>query len=455
MIDADRRSAFMSCDVRGRYPESVNEGLFAAIGVAMREVCPGVQSTLLAGDVRASTPSLIAALAGGLAPDPITAAWPLATPLAYFISREWGFGRTLVVTASHNPADYNGLKLLHDQRPPTTDDLRRLRRATEKVLQEGRAPAPARIRPSDASAWVEEYTERMARMAAATRPLRLVVDPGNGCLCGLAAPMLERAGHQLTEINGGVDGAFPGRGPDPTVSGALSELSSEVRRLGANLGVAFDGDGDRAVFVDDEGVRVAGDAAAFLLAAEASDRHPGAPIVLDVRTSRALASLLGDRGARVISSYPGHALVRAAMAEHEASFAGELSGHYFFSDLGHDDGLYAALRLARIVGSQGSLSELVTSLPHRPSLDEIRLPFTGELASVYDAIEQACPDAMVQRGESGIGVEWDGAWALVRPSITEPLLTIRGEADSIDDLARLRAILSAALSGAGVQLEDE
>lgn len=455
MIDADRRSPFMSCDVRGRYPESVNETLFAAMGVAMGEVWPGERSTLLAGDVRTTTPGLIAALAGGLAAEMITAAWPLATPVAYFVSREQGFGRTLIVTASHNPAEYNGLKLLHDQRPPTADDLRRLRRATDMVLQERSAPPPAPIRPSDTSPWVAEYTERLSRMAASTRPLHLVIDPGNGCLCGLAALVLSKAGHRVTEINGEMDGAFPDRGPDPTAPGALSGLSSAVLRVGADLGVAFDGDGDRAVFVDGDGTRVPGDATAFLLAAEAFDRHPGAPIVLDVRASRALANLLGDRGARVVSSFPGHALVRAAMAENDASFAGELSGHYFFSDLGHDDGLYAALRLSRIVGSQGRLAELVASLPSVPSLDEIRLPFAGEPAAVYDAIERACPDAVVERGESGIGVEWEGAWALVRPSITEPLLTIRGEADTVEDLARLKAILTAALSAAGVRLEDE
>ncbi len=455
MNQAERLSAFMSCDVRGRYPTAVNEALFGAIGRGLPEVWPGSRSTLVVGDVRASTPSLISALVGGLAPDPVTVSWPLSTPLAYFVSRQQQLGRTLIVTASHNPADYNGLKLLHGQRPPTADDLRRLRLSTERILSEGGALAPAQIRPADPSAWVTDYVGRLSRLAPATRPLRLVVDPGNGCLSGLAARALVAAGHQVSEINGEVNGGFPSRGPDPTAPGALSGLSGEVERLGADLGVAFDGDGDRAVFVDGEGARVPGDVVSFLLAAESAETDPDAPIVLDVRTSRSLSHLLQERGVTVVWSYPGHALVRTAMAEHGASFAGETSGHYFFGDLGHDDGLYAALRLARLVGSGGSLADLVASLPQVHSLDEMRLPFAGEPAAVYDAIEQACPGAIVERGASGIGLEWDGAWVLVRPSITEPLLTVRGEADSLEDLARLKSIVSAALAGAGVQLLDE
>lgn len=442
----------MACDIRGRYPESVNEPLFAAIGAALGELWPDYTTVLLAGDVRHSTPSLMAAIASGLQSSKVTVCRPLATPLSYFVSRRFGFDCTLIVTASHNPSEYNGLKLLHGRRPPSTEELCRLRTASERLLATRSAVAPADITPTDGRAWEALYSSTLVALAPAARSLRVVVDPGNGCLCGLAASVLQAAGHDVVEINGTLDGTFPGRGPDPTAPEAWQPLSDTVKRFRADLGVAFDGDGDRAVFVDELGVRVPGDSAAFLLAAEADSRYPGNPVVLDIRTSRSLTRLLTAEGAEVVWSYPGHALVRSTMTERSASFAGELSGHYFFRELGHDDGLYATLRVTGLVGRHGFLSEMVGALPHPPGLDELRLAYGGEPEQVYTALERAGLQAEVERGPLGMVLTWDGAWALVRPSITEPLLAIRGEADSIEELERMRRRLAAALATIGVHL---
>lgn len=445
-------SPFLTCDIRGRYPDVVDEALFFAIGRALGERWRSPGSTLLVGDVRHSTPALIAALAAGIGRSDLTVAWPIATPLAYFASRRLGFAHTLIVTASHNPAEYNGLKLLNGRRAPTAEELCHLRAASELLL--GGAPPPPTAAPNSGAieTWVEEYEQALVRLTPASRPLRLVADAGNGCYGGLAAAVLGAAGHQVVEINGKRDGSFPGRGPDPTGPGALRELAATVRRCGADLGVGFDGDGDRAVFVDERGERVSGDATAALLATEAWERAPDRPLVFDVRTSRLLARRLTDRGAEIMWSYPGHALVRAQMLDSGASFAGELSGHYFFSELGHDDGLYAALRLAALVGRTAALSSLVGELPQGPGLDEIRVPYGGAAAAVYDALESADLGARVERGPMGMALTWDGAWALVRPSITEPLLTIRAEADTGEELERLRARLRAALAKVGVEV---
>lgn len=453
MREAGLSSPFLACDIRGPYPGAVDETLFTAVGRALAAQWPAGDTVLLAGDVRHSTASLIAALALGMEGLALTPAWPMATPLAYFVSQRHGFAHTLIVTASHNPPEHNGLKLLNGVRPPTTEEILRLRDATELQVRPDCGRTIPTLSTADTTTWAEAYGRTLAALAPAARPLRLVVDPGNGCYCGLAAAVLREAGHYVLEINGTPDGAFPGRGPDPTAPGALVGLAEAVRCHGSDLGVGFDGDGDRAVFVDERGRRVPGDAAAFLLASEAWQLSPSAPVVLDVRTSRSLARLLTDRGAEVVWSYPGHALVRAEMQNRGASFGGEISGHYFFRELGNDDGLYAALRVGALVAATQPLGMLVDALPRSPGLDEIRVPYEGNPETVYDALEKAYLGALIERGPLGMALTWDRAWALVRPSITERLLTVRAEADTSDELARLRALLRTALAAANVNLE--
>jgi phosphomannomutase/phosphoglucomutase len=446
--------AFKPCDVRGRYPEAVNERLFWAIGRALACRYPDPQSLLLAGDVRASTPPLLDALWDGLGRPQATVLSPLATPAAYFVGRELNADLTLIVTASHNPPAYNGLKLLASSgRPPSPEEWGDLQSATEALLDTSSGPTDVGTAPRAAvDPWLDQYCEALLRLCGPSGGLRVVVDPGNGSLCRVAASALRQAGHHVLEINAEPDGSFPARGPDPTAPGALAGLASAVVRAGADLGVAFDGDGDRVVFVDETGQVAPGDVAAGLLALEAIERAPRAPVILDVRASRTLASALEAQGARLAWSYPGHALIRAQLLEQGAAFGGEISGHYFFAELGGDDGLYAALRLARLVAEKGHLSALAAALPRGHTLNEVRLPFEGPADPVLDALEAAFPEAVADRRSAGLVLEWQGQWALVRPSITEPLLTVRGESSSPDGLRQLIAQLDGVLQRFGLTL---
>jgi phosphomannomutase / phosphoglucomutase len=442
-------SAFKPCDVRGTYPDVVDERLFYAIGRAIARLWPDTCPYVAGGDARLSTPGLLAALVAGLGGEGAAVLQPFPTPGLYYVGAATGAALTLIVTASHNPAHYNGLKLLLRGEAPGEADLRRLAEATAAAVVAGvPEPLPA-VTGGDVGAWVAAYTRHLLALAPPQRRLRVVADPGNGCLCGIAAEALRLAGHEVVEINGSLDGRFAGRGPDPTAPGALDALCTAVRSAGADLGLAFDGDGDRLACVDGSGAPVAADAIAILLARQAFRLHGGS-VVLDVRASRRLAAWLRLQGASVAWSRPGHAFLRSELRRRQAAFGGEISGHYFFAELGGDDALFAALRLAALVGSDGPLADLVAALPRARSLREVRLPYGGPVAPVLAAIEAHCRPASVERFGDGLSLDLGGAWVVARPSLTEPLLALRCEADSLARLRSTADCIEAALAPFGL-----
>lgn len=446
-------AAFKPCDVRGIYPDEVNEPLYRALAGALLARWPAAGPVVVAGDVRESTRGLMAALSGGLSAagvEPVLLQ-PLPTPAAYFAGARLGAALTLVVTASHNPPAYNGLKVLAGNRPPGPEDMAALEQATAARLGQT-ADDGGVAQWAEASRLQAAYAEHLLRLAPALPPVTVVVDPGNGCLCGLAATVLRRAGARVTEINGGIDGRFPGRGPDPTRPGALATLARAVREAGADLGAAFDGDGDRVVFVDETGEVVAADAAITLLGEQALARHPGGAVLLDIRASRRPAGRLAELGARVAWSPPGHAFLRSAMLDERACFGGEISGHYYFSETGGDDGLYAALRLAAYAAERGPLSRAVRALPRSPALREVRLPYRGWVEPLVAALSQALAPAATRSLAGATVMEMDGAWLVVRRSITEPLLALRCEADDVARLRRVVATAATALAPFGLDL---
>lgn len=442
---------FMACDVRGSFPEQVNSELFERMGVAIGRVWPRLESALLAGDLRASTPELLAALGRGLEAPIRLRLQPVPTPLAYFVAREIGVDITLVVTASHNPVQYNGLKLLLRRGSPMPAELARL--ASETMLVREPTGGPEVSWAGDApQPWVDAYIERLGQLAGTQTPLRLVVDSGNGCMAGIAARALRLLGHRVDEIHATADGTFPARGPDPTAPGALKPLRQAVQDGGVDLGVAFDGDGDRAVFVDGAGQTVAGDVIGAALAREASERSPGRPVVMEMRTSPVLRRQLTTAGLTVASCPPGHSLVREAMRQERASFAAETSGHYFFAELGHDDGLYAAMRLTGIVAAGQPLHELVRSYPTGARLPEVRVPFRSPAQPLFDALQERSPSAQATLEAAGLVLDWGDAWLLVRPSITEPLMTVRAEALTSERLEAMLAEVRPTLVAYGMPL---
>lgn len=457
-------SPFQPCDVRGVYPAEVNERLLAAIGRVLPSVLPFDGPLVLGGDARLSTPSLLSALATPLASAHQFAAvlQPFPTPGLYYVGQEVAAGATLTVTASHNPPHYNGLKLLVHGEAPRQEDMARLAAAAARGYErgaEGRGGGPeveatlggGACDRSDAAEWARRYAEHLLSLAPTSRPLRLVVDAGNGCLCGLAAHALRRAGHAVSEIHGHLDGRFPGRGPDPTANGALDDLAAAVVAARADIGVAFDGDGDRVVFVDACGGVVPADSIAALLGAQAiaSDRDT---VVLDVRTSRLLTAWLRQRGAEVMLSRPGHAFVRSALRRRHARFGAEVSGHYFFAEMGGDDALYAALRLASLVGEHGPLAHQVAALPAFHVMPEARIPYGGPAEPVLAAVSEMLAPLAVDDFGGGLILDLGDAWVVARPSITEPMLAMRCEATTVGRLGEVVSHLEQVLNGFGLSL---
>jgi len=439
-----------SYDLRGVVGRDLTEedayglGLSYASAVARR----GTARVAVGYDGRLSSPALEAALAQGLA-DGGTAALRIGlgpTGMLYFAVHEHDLDGGIMVTGSHNPPDQNGFKLLIGKDPVHGPALAELI---------GR-PRTARRAGSIGPLAVEErYVARLADAAAGAPPFRIAWDAGNGA----AGAVVERLSRMLPGehhlLNCTINGRFPAHHPDPSLPENLAALRATVAERGLDLGIAFDGDGDRIGVVDSGGEIVWPDQILLLLARDILPGYPGAPIVADVKSSRVLFDGIAAAGGRPLLSRSGYVLVREAMIAAGAPLAGEMSGHIFYADRwnGTDDAIHVAMRLLGALGRSGrSLAAFRASLPRTHATPEIRLPCPDGakatiLARVAERLERE--DAAIDRTD-GLRVSAADGWWLLRCSGTEPKLTARVEAWSEDALSRLRADLFARLAEAGL-----
>ena len=419
-------SIFKACDIRGIYPDELDEELFAGLGRAMgtllRERAPAPRA-IVGGDVRLSTPGLRAALIEGLAATGCHVAdvGTVPTPVVYFAARRHRPDGLAIVTASHNPPDHNGLKLCLGDMPVTPDEIARL----AQVAASGRfASGHGGVEPVAVEG---DYTAFLCAEAKPGDGFRLVLDCGNGAYADLAPRVLRRLGYDPVELFCTPDGTFPNRSPDPSVPENLTALREAVAAHGAPLGVALDGDGDRVAIVDDRGRTLTGDQGIILLA-----QHllaTGDKAVCDIKCSRAVLDAIEARGAEPLLERSGHAFIKTRMIQESARFGGELSGHFFYRELdGGDDGLYSILRIAELARDAGRpLSAVVDAMPRYAITPDVRVPYgRGDGESRLDELA-AGADGEVLRLD-GVRVAWPDGWALARVSVTEPLLTFRFEA---------------------------
>jgi len=418
-------SIFKACDIRGAYPTELDEPLYAdlgrAIGTALREATP-TPHVVVAGDVRRSTPALRAALIGGLVATGCRVAdiGIAPTPLAYFAARRLRPDGLAIVTASHNPAGDNGLKLMLGHMPITIEQMARVQRTlADRRFATGNG--------SVATASLEtEYVEWLCSTAQPGRGMRLVLDCGNGTFSALAPRVLRRLGYDVVELFCTPDGTFPNRPPNPSIAENLEELRRTVPQAGALLGVALDGDGDRVAVADDTGRILTGDQAIMLLAQDTAG--PGDRVVLDLKCSKAVLDVVAARGATPLLERSGHTFIKTRMIAERARFGGEISGHFFYRELdGGDDGLYSILRIAELAQrGDGPLSARVDALPRYAITPDIRVPHPAPDGP--QRIEQlaAAATGQVLRLD-GVRVAYPDGWALARCSVTEPLLTFRFE----------------------------
>jgi phosphomannomutase / phosphoglucomutase len=436
-------SIFKAYDIRGIVGETINEQAFIVLGRAIGSEAQAQQQSRLvvARDGRLSSDSLAKALIEGILASgcSVLDIGKVPTPLMYFACETLGTHSGVMVTGSHNPANYNGLKTVLTGKPLAGSDVQALYRRIEKDdFAKGKgALSKANV--------VDDYIKRIVDDVHTTRSIKVVVDCGNG-IAGVIAPRLLREfGCEVIELYCDVDGNFPNHHPNPSEEHNLEDLAAEVKKHEAELGIAFDGDGDRIGIVDATGQPIWPDRLMILFAQDVLSREPEATIIYDVKSSNLLGEAISRAGGNAVISPSGYSIIRQKIQETGAKLAGELSGHIFFNDrwFGFDDGLYAACRLLEFLSHdplERTPSEVFDALPHRVCTPEILLEMNESESRRF--VEQLRTEADFPGGEiitiDGLRVEFPIGWGLVRASNTMPGLTLRFEANTHEQLAQIK-----------------
>ena len=446
---------FRAYDIRGIYPSELGPELTTRIGMSYGAMATsrGLREAYIGRDARLTGPVLMAAFASGAMAAGLNVidVGLVHTPLIYWLTARDRSREGVMITASHNPPEYNGIKISYSGKAYYYDNLYR---DIESSLGSVSPSAWDRAGSMSHEDHLEEYMDDVLRRSRRPeRPLKVVVDSSNGS-CWFARELLSRAGADVIPINLEPNGRFPHHVPDPLREEAYVDASRAVRAEGADLGVVFDGDCDRVGFVDETGNPIGGDAAAMVLAADVLSRRPGSKVVLNVMMSKAVSDLVGSLGGIPVMVRVGHSFVQEALEREGAAFAAEISGHFYMADsyYGFDDAAYAAIRFISALSSAGRrLSDLVRSLPKYYSSpesrfycpDEVKFRVVEELRRRYEA------EGLHVIAVDGVRVEVEDGWWIVRASNTEPALVLRAEAKdptSLDILtSRMRSDLAAAM----------
>lgn len=447
-------SIFRAYDIRGVVDSDLNTDLAMGLGWAFAGMAAtkGVSSVYVAHDPRLSSPDLYEALCAGLAECGMHVRELGMAPVAllYFAMHQDPDAGAIMVTGSHNPPQYNGFKLYLQTEPVHGEAIQELR---TRMQQGGFEPRPGSRELRDLK---HDYLEAVAQEVSLTRPLRIVVDGGNGAAGELASETLSMLGCEVVPLYCKPDGRFPNHHPDPGQAGNLVDLQREVLGGSADLGIALDGDGDRIGMVDDQGTPVRPEHLLMLLAGDILRRHPGSDVIYDVKSSRQLAGFVLAQGGRPIMWRSGHTRMKEKMRETGALLGGEFAGHLYIKErwYGSDDAIYVAARLLEVIADDPRpLHDQLAELPSSPASPEYQLTVEeGESAALMQAIAGHLnfPDARVIDLD-GLRVEFPHAWGLVRASNTVPSLTFRFEADSEEELEkimrRFRALIEEAAPG--------
>jgi phosphomannomutase len=433
-------SIFKAYDIRGIVPATLDEGVAEALGRAFGAAARAQGETTVAvgRDGRLSGPQLSAALVRGLAASGVDVidVGMVTTPMLYFAASTLCTSG-IQVTGSHNPKDYNGFKMVMAGRAIHGDEIQALRKRMENAEPASGAQA-GRIRNVNIFA---PYRDRIVSDVKLARPLKLVVDSGNG-IAGASAPAIFRAlGCEVIELFSEVDGTFPNHHPDPSKPENLRDLIAKLKETGADLGLAFDGDGDRLGIITRGGNNIYPDRQMMLFAQDVLSRVPGAPILFDVKCTQRLAPAIAAAGGQPVMYKTGHSLIKAKMRELDAPLGGEMSGHIFFKErwFGFDDGTYAGARLLEILSRHPDPSAVLDALPTSHSTPELNVKCEeGEPQRVVAEVVRRAqfPDANVSTID-GLRVDWPDGFGLLRASNTTPVLVLRFEGHTPEALHRI------------------
>ena len=448
-------SIFKAYDIRGVVGQTIDEPFAEHLGRAFgsEALAAGEKAVVVGRDGRLSGPGLCAALMRGLASTGLDVVdlGAVTTPMLYYVAAtrgEHGCRSGIQVTGSHNPKDYNGFKMVLAGRAIYGEDIQVLR---QRIEAERYATGAGRTAKMNIGA---EYKHRITSDAKLARRMKIVVDSGNG-IPGASAPGILRAlGCQVDELYSEVDGEFPNHHPDPSKPENLVDLIRRVKNSGAEIGLAFDGDGDRLGVVTKDGQIIYPDRQLMLLATDVLSRNKGATVIFDVKSSQRLAPAIRAAGGVPMIYKTGHSLIKAKMAEIKAPIAGEMSGHIFFGErwYGFDDATYCAARLLEILSRSKDPSAVLNALPTSFNTPELNVPCAeGEHHRLVAELQARVADGRVTFAGAeintidGLRVDWRDGFGLIRASNTTPVLVLRFEGHTGAALQRIEQLMMVVL----------
>lgn len=437
------RELFRAYDIRGIVGQDLDNDAAFMIGqaVASEALSQGQSSIFVAHDGRLSSPDLNGSLVAGMTSTGIMVLdlGMVPTAVLYYATKTQNTQSGVMITGSHNPPDYNGFKVVIAGQTLANDQIMALheRIATNNLMEGKGQHTQLDI--------TEEYIERITNDVVLAKPMNVVVDSGNGVAGPLSTNVLQKLGCNIIPLNEDINGRFPNHHPDPSKPENLQSLIDAVQSNGAELGIAYDGDGDRIAVVTASGAIIWPDRLLMLFARDLLSRNPGSDVIYDVKCSRDVAELVSNMGGRAIMCATGHSLMKAKMQETGAVVGGELSGHIYFNDrwYGFDDGIYSAARLLEILSMEPiDPEDVFAEFPERCSTPEISIPV--EEAKKFALMEQLSAQANFGDGNivnlDGIRVDFVDGWGLIRASNTTPNLVARFEANDEAALARIQDV---------------
>ncbi len=445
---------FREYDIRGIVDKDLNEDVLERIGRAYGTYIKefGARVVSIGRDCRLSSPDYAKAMTRGINSTGIDVIdiGMVSTPMLYFSLYNLDVGGGVMITASHNPGEYNGIKLCRGKDSVFGEQIQRIR----EIAEAGEFSSGTGT--STETDLEERYVGFLKENIDIRPGLRAVVDYGNGMVGSIGPRVFREFGCDLKELYVTPDGTFPNHHPDPTVEENLAQLIETLKGGKYELGIGFDGDGDRIGVVDEKGNIVWGDMLVLVFARDVISRKPGAKIIGDVKCSNRLFDGITDAGGEAIMWKTGHSLIKDKMKVEKASLAGEMSGHIFFADkfFGYDDALYASLRILEIISRTGkSMSQLLEGIPPAISTPEIRVDCPEAVKfRVVDMVKERLVKSHRIIDIDGVRIEFPDGWGLIRASNTQPALVLRFEARSEERLQEIRALIEGELNSAMIKL---
>ena len=433
-------SIFREYDIRGTYPEEINEGVISIIGQAIALKCKqeGITEISVGRDGRLSGEILLDSMCNSIAKSGIsvTNIGLVTSPILYYAAKKNISKSGIMITGSHNPKDDNGIKMVINDKPVSGTEILSLTKFVPEFDKTKKEIIKIDI--------IEDYINDVLQKIRLNHPenVKIVVDCGNGAAGCVAPELFKRLGCNVINLFSEIDGNFPNHHPDPGKIANLQDLIKAVKDEKADLGLAFDGDGDRVGLVTEKGDVVFPDKIMMLFAEDVLAKNNGGQIIFDVKCSNSLAQIIESNGGEPIMSPTGHFHIKNKLRETNALLAGEMSGHIFFNDdwYGFDDGHYAGVRIIDLINrSDSSIDQMISKLPESFSTPELNIHVSDDIK--FDIVQKFAEECLLDGNKitiDGLRIEFSNGWGLLRASNTTPKLVLRFEGDSEDDLKTIQ-----------------